>query len=456
MTSAAVTQLSEMVPGISTGNNQVETQTGEFAGVFQSAADKSMDNTVGTTEEKEAVRKVKSVGGTKRAEELRERRTDNAKAEAKEIDTAKVALEETVDELKTEIAEKLDITVEELEEIMKTLGLTDASLFTQEGMTNFVMEVTQITNPIELLTNADAYQMLQELNTMAEQLLSEVQDKFQLSDAEVESMLKSMEQQATQTVEDGVSVIKNGVEDTDVVNEQSLEKNVSTETKNGVDAEEQSQTENVESAKTTIQESDSGERLEQHAANEQNANQNNAATMQSNQSLGNTQMVNQAVTEFAANLPEGNVSAQEIYDQIGEYVKTNVRPGVSEVEMQLNPESLGFVHVHVSAKQGNLTAQFIVQNEAVKAALEMQMLQLKADFEQQGIKVEAVEVAVESQAFNQNMEQNDGKAEAQQETKRQGIRSLNLNEELEEELTEEEQLVVEMMEANGNTINYQA
>ncbi len=455
MTSAAVTQLNEMVSGISTGNNQVEAQAGEFAGVFQNAADKSMDNTVGATEEKEAVTEVKSVGGTKRAEELRERRADNTKTEAKEVDTAKVALEETADELKTEIAEKLDITVEELEEIMKTLGLTDASLFTQEGMTNFVMEVTQITNPVELLTNADAYQMLQELNTMAEQLLAEVQSEFQLSDAEVESMLKSMEQQATQVVEDGVPVIKNG-EELDVVDEQSLEKNASTETKNEVDAEEQSQTENTESAETTMQENGSGERLEQHTANEQNANQNNAAAMQGNQSFSNTQTVNQVVTEFTTNLPEGNVSAQEIYDQIGEYIKTNVRPGVSEVEMQLNPESLGFVHVHVSAKQGNLTAQFVVQNEAVKAALEMQMIQLKEDFEQQGIKVEAVEVTVESQAFNQNMEQNDGKAEAQQETKRQGIRSLNLNEELEEELTEEEQLVVEMMEANGNTINYQA
>ena len=41
MTSATVTQLGEMITNISGNTGNLETQTGEFAGIFQTAADKS-------------------------------------------------------------------------------------------------------------------------------------------------------------------------------------------------------------------------------------------------------------------------------------------------------------------------------------------------------------------------------------------------------------------------------
>ena len=127
--------------------------------------------------------------------------------------------------------------------------------------------------------------------------------------------------------------------------------------------------------------------------------------------------------------------------------------------MQLNPEHLGSLHIRLSSKQGNVTAQFVVQNEAVRAALEMQMIQLKENFAEQGIKVDAVEVTVESHAFNQNMQQsNEQNAQAEAQARKTSPRSINLLNDnwAEEELTEEEQLVAEMMEANGNTVDYMA
>ena len=73
-------------------------------------------------------------------------------------------------------------------------------------------------------------------------------------------------------------------------------------------------------------------------------------------------------------------------DQIVEYMKFNLKPDMQEMEMQLHPASLGTVHVQIAAKDGAITAQFAAQNETVKAVLETQMIQLKEQFEEQGIK----------------------------------------------------------------------
>jgi flagellar hook-length control protein FliK len=49
-----------------------------------------------------------------------------------------------------------------------------------------------------------------------------------------------------------------------------------------------------------------------------------------------------------------------------------------------------------------MTAQFAVQNELSKEALESQMQTLKDALNQQGIKVDSIEVTVQANAFNEN------------------------------------------------------
>ena len=119
--------------------------------------------------------------------------------------------------------------------------------------------------------------------------------------------------------------------------------------------------------------------------------------------------------------------------------------------MQLHPASLGTVNVQVAAKDGILTAHFTTQNEAVRAVIETQLIQLKAQFEEQGIKVDAVEVTVANHAYgeqyseqNENTEQEQGKAGKK-------ARRINL-----EEMEDSERIAVEMMQLNGNTVDYMA
>ncbi len=448
MTSATVTQLGEMIANISNNLGNMDSQNGEFAGIFQTAAEKSEGVEMKQTAATKTSVTEKPMNISKKADDLKQTGKEEQVAEPKDAEMVEKELEAAAEELKSEIAEKLDISVEELEAVMETLGLTDASLFTQEGMTTLVMEIQQISTPVELLTDAEAYRTLQELTAIADELLGNVKEEFQLSDAQMQKALAQFAE--SQAISEEVPVDEVTLQETDT--KETVEKDNQQSVENENNANDAKEVLTKETTELTGKENHAG-----NNGNEQQAENGQAASENPIQ-LNNTQTVNQTTTDFSQNINSGNLSTQEIYDQIGEYIKTNIKPGISEVEMQLNPENLGTLHIHLSSKQGNVTAQLTVQNELVKAALEVQLIQLKENFAEQGIKVDAVEVTVESHAFNQNMQHsNEENAQAQTEAKRSSTRSINLNGDwAEEELTEEEQLVAEMMEADGNTVDFKA
>ena len=148
-----------------------------------------------------------------------------------------------------------------------------------------------------------------------------------------------------------------------------------------------------------------------------------------------------------------------IMKQVMDYMKLNTSPGVTEMELQLHPASLGTINLTVALKDGSITAQFTAQNEAVKEILENQMVQLRETLNNQGIKVEAIEVTIESHEFERNLDQGNSTGEQTEDNKKQNQRRINLGgTELEDgiELTQEEQMAVEIMTENGNTIDYTA
>ena len=145
-------------------------------------------------------------------------------------------------------------------------------------------------------------------------------------------------------------------------------------------------------------------------------------------------------------------------NQVIESIHVSVQPETSDIEMLLNPESLGTVNVHLSSKEGTVTAQFTTQNEQVKAILEDQMIELKETFEAKGVKVDNIEVQVQTNAFAQEYENSRERNNQDEERTNRRARRINLNalEEMPEELTEEEAISVSMMEANGSTVDYMA
>ena len=110
-----------------------------------------------------------------------------------------------------------------------------------------------------------------------------------------------------------------------------------------------------------------------------------------------------AVTEAKVNENTNDfgrtISAQDIYEQVMSNLKLTMKADMTQMEMELHPASLGNVRVQVAAKDGVITASFTTENESVKAALETQVLTLKNQLEEQGIKVEAVDTIGESGGY---------------------------------------------------------
>lgn len=129
------------------------------------------------------------------------------------------------------------------------------------------------------------------------------------------------------------------------------------------------------------------------------------------------------------------------------------------MEMQLNPENLGKIYLNISEKEGVIRAQLAAQNEMVKEALETQMVELRQNLNQQGIKVDAIEVTVATHEFEQNLDgqakQEEQAGEQMEQNQKKARRSLNLNDldGLSGLMSEEEELVAKIMRDNGNQVD---
>lgn len=146
---------------------------------------------------------------------------------------------------------------------------------------------------------------------------------------------------------------------------------------------------------------------------------------------------------------------KEIADQIIEHVKVVIKPDQTSMELQLNPESLGKVNLSIQLRNGVMTAQFVVQNEMSKEAIEGQMYTLRETLNGQGIKVEAIEVTVATYEFEQsNQSQSEDQKTAQ---KNQSGRKITLEDAVNmNELPEEERAIQDITGLLGSRIDYTA
>ncbi|MDE6313140.1 MAG: flagellar hook-length control protein FliK [Lachnospiraceae bacterium] len=154
-----------------------------------------------------------------------------------------------------------------------------------------------------------------------------------------------------------------------------------------------------------------------------------------------------------------HVDYEGIVRQIVEQVKVEIKPDTVSMELQLNPESLGKVNLHISSREGAVTAELFVQNEAVKNAIEGQLMVLRETMQQQGIKVEAVEVTVETGQSDRNLEQHSEEQKRQAEDQSRGYRrkAINLLQGLDEEFMDEDDLIrAHIMQESGNSVDMNA
>ena len=161
-----------------------------------------------------------------------------------------------------------------------------------------------------------------------------------------------------------------------------------------------------------------------------------------------------------------DVNVQDIIDQIAEQVKINQAQNFSEIEISLHPASLGNVHLQVSEKAGVISAVITTENEAVRDALAVQAITLKEELNEQGLKVDSVEVTIASHSFEHNMQKESGeeaREQYEQQVNKQSRRRIMLSglDEAQEMLADEslsdaERIQIDMMSKNGSSMDVMA
>ena len=152
------------------------------------------------------------------------------------------------------------------------------------------------------------------------------------------------------------------------------------------------------------------------------------------------------------------VNPVEVVRQVVDAVKVIQKESLQSIEVQLNPENLGKLHITVSARNGVLTAEIATQNEQVKRAVESQMSMLKENLESQGIKVDAVEITVQSHAFEggQNLQGNNSQQEKAGKEGKRHLDLSSLDELSDDELSEDEVAAKNAVMNENSSVEYTA
>ena len=365
---------------------------------------------------------------------------DIGKTDEKDLEKAQEVLGTIVQNLIGQITETFSISEEELQGIMDDLGMTKMDLTDPASLNELLMNISGAQDSFALLTDENLYGNVKGIMNLQNELVGQAQEDLKLTYGEWQQTVAGI---AQETVTEPVITVKTDVDDT---------ANMAAGSQTGLTQEpeilENQAAQNAQEEKA----GDFGEKQEQ-AANGEHGN-----LLLQNLKEGNflTQLQQTAQTEEA-----GQTDTQYIMRQIMDYMKVTVKPDSSDLEMQLHPQSLGTLHIQMAAKNGVVTANFITENETVKAALESQMVQLKENFTEQGIKVEAIEVTVQTHQFEQNLEQGrdgSGSREAEAGVGKRRTRRINLNTAFAEDepQTEEDRIAADMMSANGNTVDFTA
>ncbi|MCM1143229.1 MAG: flagellar hook-length control protein FliK [Blautia sp.] len=378
-----------------------------------------------------------------------------------ELSAQEEAVVEAGEKLVEAVAEQMGISVEEVEEVMEVLGLSAVQLLVPENMKQLLLTLSGNEDYLSIVTDGELYGHFQNLLDTVEMTLEELGAELGLSDEEVNTLIADLsvvetgadvpQELLAQMTEDGTdeAPVMEGAKDYAVVVHEDGETVSVKVTVDDVSGQETVKAEITEPSR--LQNKQESETQNHHKEGE--GRETNGFVMQ-------TPIEQLGINEAPQPVVERFVSTEDIMNQITEYLKINLKGDVQELELQLHPASLGTVNVQIASKDGMITAHFTAQNEAVKSAIEGQIVQLKTQFEEQGIKVNAVEVSVGDYRFGQSFSNDGGNAPGNQEESRKSRRRINLNEldleELPEDMDDSERIAAEMMANSGNTVDYTA
>ena len=345
------------------------------------------------------------------------------------------------EKIKDFLKEKLGVTDEEFEKAMADLGLCMQDLLQPANLTDLVVELTGVEDAVAIITNAGLSETLTDVIDYAKQLVSDVQAGRELTPVPAE---------AVQTVD----TVQADTQENTVAMAAPVAKEIQPqeEAQDNTAAESTAVLEDVLKSKLTL------EGAENKTSDSGTGKQENAQT----------QTKAEAVNEIAGNLSQNiqDVFANAVQEAaqvnpvevVVDAVKVIQKESLQSIEVQLNPENLGKLHITVSARNGVLTAEIATQNEQVKRAVESQMSMLKENLESQGIKVDAVEITVQSHAFEggQNLQGNNSQQEKAGKEGKRHLDLSSLDELSDDELSEDEAAAKNAVMNENSSVEYTA
>lgn len=313
------------------------------------------------------------------------------------------------------------LTNDELQDILNSLDLQPGSLILCDSE-NGIMAVNadalkQLVLGVHGVEDASAFLTNDALNTE----LSEVTDA--LTDFVCDTLGVTKEELASLKAEAMSELLKQAVDTLQAASE--------TDTM-AVDKDTLNQTGTVENTMTAIVEDTNSSNLQKDS--QQNMSMRDDSEMpQGDDSLVSTHAamaetftdrLSQAL-EKSSGMKGQNVTQtmNQIVEQVVRQVRIRVMPETTSMELRLNPASLGRVNITVAASAGIATATMVVENQMAKEALESQMIHLKEAFNEQGLKVDEVEVTVAEFGLKK-----DGEGQEQTGSKQSGNRKFRPDE----------------------------
>ena len=349
-----------------------------------------------------------------------------------------------------QIADSFGVSMEELQSAMEELGMEGLDVLDQDQLAVLLLKLAGAEDAYALVTDGELYGSYQEVMSKLEDVLGQVSEELDLEPEQLQDVM----QQLQAPVGTGDIIAEETVE--------TISAEVLEETPEGSESSEETMP-GGELAYQPTQDTQEMPGAARENTGQQSEGRERHSHGRENPSLFAQTFRADFLNQFRPELQQTqgassswSTDTQDIMRQIMDYMRIQVKADTSSLEMQLHPESLGTLHIQVASKGGILTANFITQSEAVRAALESQMVQLRESFEQQGVKVEAIEVTVQSHAFERNLEQGRGQGGDQSQPERRArTRRINLDDSLKvENLEEEDALAAEMMAASGSQVDY--
>ncbi|WP_058485157.1 flagellar hook-length control protein FliK [Defluviitalea phaphyphila] len=335
-------------------------------------------------------------------------KTNLIKKDSNNLEEEKTEIEEqskipSEEEIILLLEQKTDLSMENIEETLNELGFTVYDLFSVQNLQQFMKKIQGVDNVIDLLSIPEAVETYKNIMNILNEIKEEIPN--------IENIIsKNNLSNTTDIVKD-----INSNKDTLINNFHNDGLNLSEEKVGNKEILTENFSQEESSKKEILEKEFSQQKISTNKDNnmsEVEVKEIIVETIDNN----NGNIINQNIiyenkiikTELSQISSESVQQPQQIIEQMVEYIKVNLAEDITEINLNLKPDYLGKLSLKIVSEKGIMTARFIAENQVVKEVIETNLNQLRDVLEDQGIKVDKLEVFVkqefDGQGFNFNQE----------------------------------------------------